>query len=149
MAASIISVPSNVSDPEVLKRFLQELVNKLNEIFGYSGNIKFITEQSMEEQFSQFKILLQNYNDIAFKSKLNEFSQPISYKGDLGVTEGQLPQLWQVRKMDNGVKTWVDDNYVKKDDIAILTQEISDPPTKEEVENIQNKVNEIISKFLP
>jgi len=147
MAGSIIQVPNDLDNKEVLKRFLQELITRLNEIFGFSGKIKFMTEQNMEERFSGFKILIRRYNDIAFKNEHNEFDNPISYTGDINVLEGELPQLWQVKKLDSEVKQWTSDNFVSKTNIDYLTQTISDPPTQEEVQNIQDKVNEILQYF--
>ena len=171
---SIIQVPTDLSDEVVLKRFLQELVVKLSEVYGISGKERFITEQILKENFPNIMVISNRIDDIAFKSEINIFKYPISYESTLPVSDNQLPLLFQVKELDNIVrqdmeslmddkdnivkqdmeslmddkdnivKQWVNDNYVAKVTIAPLTQTISDPPTKEEVENIQNKINEII-----
>ena len=147
MADSFINVPSNIDDPTVLKRFLNELINKLNEIFGLSGTEKFITENSLKDKFQALYSILSDINNYMRKDKVNDIDYPISYKGSFTVDGNQLPQLNQVKREDNKVKSWASNTFVAKTTIEQLTQTISDPPTKTEVENIQNKVNEIIANL--
>jgi hypothetical protein len=117
MADSFISVPNNIDDIVTLKRFLQELVNKLNEIFGLSGDTKFLTEQTFAEKYKQLQDLIKKLDKVAYLDKENEFDKPISYKGDLWVTENQLPQLSTVKKLIQDLKNYCEQTYEKQENL--------------------------------
>ena len=119
MADSFVAVPNNVTDVVTLKRFLQELVTKLNEVFGLSGKTKFLTEETFAKKYTKFQDLLKSLNQVAYLDKQNSFDEPISYKGDIWVTENQLPQLSTVKRLIQELKT-------------ILEQEIQDLKTYSE-----------------
>lgn len=47
---TIAQLPYDLADPDSLKRFLRELVDNLDEVLGYKGDNKYVTDKDFQEQ---------------------------------------------------------------------------------------------------
>lgn len=47
---TIAQLPYDLTDPDSLKRFLRELVDNLDEVLGYKGDNKYVTDKDFQEQ---------------------------------------------------------------------------------------------------
>jgi len=167
--SSFIQLPQNVSDPKQLRRFLDKLVLQLDIAFGNRGSSKFTTSkevnsdiQSIQETLDYIKgeegkfvkkdgttsftdivaydedktftdsksLIAKKYVDDKFEPKFNKNT---AFNKDFGTTSGTVTE--------GGTTT----NNPMQDAIADLDQTISDPPTRDEVQAISDKVDEILS----
>lgn len=83
---SLAAVPSNVSDPTVLKRFLDRLVERLDVVLGYRGGDPYVSADTQVQTLSELQDLLSQLKTTneetsktieEFKSKVEEIKQSI------------------------------------------------------------------------
>lgn len=83
---SIAAVPTDVSDPATLKRFLDRLVEKLDIVLGYRGGDPYLTSDEQVNSLSELQDLLAKLKETnteladtieEFQSKIDEIKQSI------------------------------------------------------------------------
>lgn len=86
---SIAAVPTNVGDPDTLKRFLDRLVERLDIVLGYRGGDPYLTEGEQAETFNELQQLLSELRDTSVQ--LNESIEAVREK--LTEAESRIEEL--------------------------------------------------------
>ena len=100
---TLAQVPSDVSDPVVLKRFLSSLVERLDVVLGYRGDSSYALDTTVKDLATT---TTENYNSLtettaALRSDLDSAKEDIAdHEERLTSAEDQLGQLQAYKSTD-------------------------------------------------
>ena len=154
--STFIQIPNDISNDEVLKRFLNKLIEQLDIAFGNRGDNPFSTSSTISNDFIQMNqsiadIVAQINNELqALYDEINKTIDSSNYllkDGSVAATGILKYEQAHTFQNDNDIisRKGAEDLRPTQGAISDLTQAITDPPTQSEVQNIQDKVNQILA----
>lgn len=155
--STFIQVPPNITDGQVLKRFLEKLILQIDIAFGNRGAAAFTPSTSFQQSITSIQDIQQAINDEAiFYSKLDgsrPYTDVVSYNGakvftlgtdivDKAYVDSKFPGFGTTSGTvtEGGTTT----NNPKQSAIATLGLTISAPPTEVQVQAVSDKVDSLI-----
>lgn len=105
---TIAQLPYDLADPDSLKRFLRELVDNLDEVLGYKGDNKYVTDKDFQEQGTSLA-------EAAKQTEANTEAIDTAEKAVSDHADQLLDVQDQIDKLNTTLTTVIIDSSVYKD----------------------------------